>query len=272
MTSAPSLMLIHGMWSRPFIWDNFRHYFEERGHTVITPTLRFHDTVPGARPHEGLGTCSLLDFADDLEREILALDTPPLLIGHSMGGLLAQMLAARGLARAVVGLAPAPCRGAALFDPLVPFILGRALAAWREPQLPGPLVMKHGVLNRLPPDERARIYGAMIPESGRALFEIIFWYLDETRASCVDPRDVSCPLLFLAGTRDHLTSVRIARATADLYDEKARFVPLKGHGHWLVSEPGWEAIAEECSRFFDALPRLRTAPAGALAHARSLPA
>src|SRR3989338_9015182 len=94
---APAVMLIHGMWSRPHVWDGFRAYFEDRGYEVIVPTLRHHEAAADGLPHPELATTSVADYASDIAREIGKLGRKPLVIGHSMGGLIAQLLAARPL-------------------------------------------------------------------------------------------------------------------------------------------------------------------------------
>ena len=92
-----TIVMIHGMWGGSWYWKNFKRYFEEREYKCYTPTLRYHDIDPKHEPDPGLGTISLLDYAQDLEEYIRNLDEKPLLMGHSMGGLLAQILGAQGL-------------------------------------------------------------------------------------------------------------------------------------------------------------------------------
>ncbi len=105
MTKArPQLVMIHGAFCGPWVFDKFRKPFEAAGYTVHAPVLRFHDK--GANPPSALATTSLLDYANDLEKLIAGLSETPIVLGHSLGGLLAQMLAARGKARALVLLAP----------------------------------------------------------------------------------------------------------------------------------------------------------------------
>ena len=62
--------MIHGMWGGGWNWDNFKQFFEKKDYHCLTPTLRFHDVDPGAPPNPQLGTTSLLDYAEDLEKEI----------------------------------------------------------------------------------------------------------------------------------------------------------------------------------------------------------
>ena len=103
---AKVAVLIHGMWATPDVWRNWRTFLEERGWQTTAPVLRHHDAAPSSPP-AALGTTSLLDYAADLA-DLADLAEKPVVIGHSMGGLLALMLCARGLARAGVLLTPAP--------------------------------------------------------------------------------------------------------------------------------------------------------------------
>ena len=80
------------MWRGSWYWENYKRFFENKGYQCITPTLRFHDVDPGEPPNPQLGTTSLLDYLKDLEKDIQKLDAPPIVMGHSMGGLLAQMI------------------------------------------------------------------------------------------------------------------------------------------------------------------------------------
>lgn len=98
-------VLIHGMWGTSGVWHRWRPFLEERRWKTIAHSLRHHD-VPSDAPPAELGATSLLDYVADLEKMILALPQKPVVIGHSMGGLLALLLCARGLARAGVLLTP----------------------------------------------------------------------------------------------------------------------------------------------------------------------
>lgn len=249
-----TVVLIHGMWSRPHVWHNFRRYFEDRGYRVLTPALRHHDFEPGEAPDPALATTSLLDYAGDLEAEILELDEKPFIIGHSMGGTLAQMLAARGLARGATLLATAHCAPIVALPPAVVFIFLREMSLtpfWRRTHLPSYSAMRSIMLNGLNERDARNLYATLIPESGRSFFELALWYFDNRRAALIDPARVTCPLLMLTGTDDRLTPVSIAKRTAEYYGGKARFEALRGHAHWLPGETGWEHIAARTARFFE---------------------
>jgi len=83
-----TIFMIHGMWSGGWYWENYCQFFKDRGYRCLAPTLRLHDVDPKEPPHPDLGTVSLLDYVSDLENEIRKLDHQPIIMGHSMGGLL----------------------------------------------------------------------------------------------------------------------------------------------------------------------------------------
>tara|TARA_R110000868_G_scaffold384893_1_gene652563 strand:+ start:439 stop:1341 length:903 start_codon:yes stop_codon:yes gene_type:complete len=250
-----TIMCIHGMWSRPQVWQNFRHYFEARGYRVVTPVLRHHDIEPGDTPDPALATTSLLDYAADLEREIHLLGEKPILIGHSMGGTLSQMLAARDLSQGTVLLATAHCAPViAMTSTVIRFIV-RELATrpfWRYTQIPSYNLLRDIGLNGMNERDARNHYATLIPESGRAIFELALWFLDSKRAALVDARAVTRPMLFLTGTDDRLTPLASARRTAAYYDRMATIEAVHGHAHWLPNEPGWENVAARTLAFIEA--------------------
>lgn len=81
-----TIFMIHGMWGGPWCWNNFKDSFQRSGYHCVPAILRFHDMDPREPPDPRLGTTSLLDYAEDLEREIHELGVQPIVMGHSMGG------------------------------------------------------------------------------------------------------------------------------------------------------------------------------------------
>lgn len=122
--------MIHGMWGGSWCWDNYKTFFEKRGYHCVTTTLRHHDINPTAHPDSMLGTTSLLDYVNDLEQKILQLNMKPIVMGHSMGGLLAQILGSRDLAKALVLLTPAPPSGIMSLSPGTIKSFWNVLAKW----------------------------------------------------------------------------------------------------------------------------------------------
>ncbi len=259
------VFMIHGAFCGGWAFEQFRQPFEAAGFEVVCPDLRHHGEDARKLPHPELGTLSLTDFARDLEQQIAAnpdtgeqSDQRPYLIGHSMGGLLCQMLAARGLARAVALLAPSPPWG------VLPSTHWEVLSAqglyltgqfWSQPLYPNFHMSAEHALDRLAPEDQRRIFSRFVPESGRAMFEILHWPADTARASAVAARSVRCPVLCLTGSRDRVNPPGTVRRVAARYGGTARFLELPELSHWLVGEPGWERAATTCLDWFAGLDR-----------------
>lgn len=257
MATPPPIVMIHGMWSRPGVWDNFAPYFRTRGHDVETPALRFHDRPESEVPAE-IGSLSLLDYVADLEAAIRRSGEMPVLVGHSMGALIAQHLASRGLARALILLAPAALPRFALLRPTSIRIFHRRFTRrrfWTRPQRLGPRQAIFGLFNRLPPAEQEKQIAAMTYDSGRVLLELLLPILDRRHAARIDTATIACPVLIVAGSEDRLMPAAGARQLARLYGKRARYIELAGHAHWLPGEPGWEQIAATCAAWLDETPR-----------------
>lgn len=238
--------MIHGMWAGPWIWDDYRNFFEARGYRCIAATLPYHERTLTETPDARLGTASLLDYVAALEREIAALDEKPILMAHSMGGLLAQMLAARGLCSAAVLLAPAPPAGIFALKWSVIRSFRKLLlvpAFWRKPISTTAEDCAYSALHLVPPAQRRDIVSRMGWESGRAIFEIGLWPLDSKRAAAVDAGQVRCPLLIIGAEEDRIVPAAVVRQIAKKYGPLATYTEFTRHAHWLVGEPGWEEVA-----------------------------
>ncbi len=258
-SGADVVVMIHGLCCTGDVWRNFRGRFEAGGWRVSTPTLR-PDCRVVCDPPPALTRLGLGDYASDLEREIsrIVRDTghAPALIGHSMGGLLAQMLCARAPVRAAVLLAPVPAGRSsvvvrslwALRDLLRP-------ASRHEPFRIGRRAAFHRLFNRATPAVREREWKALVYESPRVARELA---VDRPQA---DPRAVSVPTLTIGGGKDRFVPPRVARRVA------ARYAPggglyreYAGRGHWLLDEPGWEEVASLCVEFVSAAVAPRAEP------------
>ena len=242
-----TIVMIHGMWGGGWNWENYQKFFEGKGYHCLTPTLRFHDVDPKAPPHPQLGTTSLLDYAKDLEKEIRKLDTVPILMGHSMGGLLAQILGSRGLAKALVLLTPAAPRGVnALKISVIKsfWSVPTKWGFWRKPMRPTFAEAVYSMLHLLPSEKQKEIFDKFVYESGRAACEIGLTFFDSKRASNVDDSKITCPVLVIAGAQDRITPASVVRKVAEKYKAVSTYQELANHAHWLIVEPGWQEITE----------------------------
>ena len=239
----PPVLFIHGAFCGPWSLQGLQQKFEACGYACKAPALRFHDRV---RPPPALGETGLADYVADLEEEISTLGAAPILVGHSMGGLLAQLLASRTAVAALILLAPSAPWG---IPPTTLFEIGAAQAMhlhpgyWNMVLEPSRDVALAHSLDKLPRHMREDVLERLVPESGRATFEIMNWGLDLNRASEVDADSVRAPLLFLTGSEDRINPPSTVARIAALYKERAAAEVLDGMGHWLIGEPGWEQLA-----------------------------
>lgn len=243
------MITIHGAFCAGWAFEHWHPRLAAMGFDCHGPDLPFHDQAPDEAADPRLATASLLDYAAWLEIYIagLELDRPPILIGHSMGGLIAQILASRGLARALILLAPsAPWGVLPTTEHEFYSALGLACAGqgawWSLPLIPSYAFAAELALDRLPAQQRRKIFSRFVPESGQATFEILHWALDFNRASRVHPGDVTVPVLAIAGEQDRVTPAQTVRQIARRYRGVADFLALDGYSHWLHGEPGWENI------------------------------
>ncbi|MBU0546869.1 alpha/beta hydrolase [Patescibacteria group bacterium] len=242
-----TIVMIHGMGESAWCWDNYKEFFEKKGYNCITPTLRWHDIDSKDTPNPAIGTTSLLDYVSDLEKEIDKLDEQPILIGHSMGGLLAQILAERRSVKALILLSPASPYGVldlkmSILRSLSPFF--RKFAFWKKPIKQDFKAISYSMLNLCPDEEKIRIFDKLVFESGQALSEIGFWFFDPKKAAKINGDKVNCPIMFIVGEEDRITPVSIVRKIAEKYKTVSDFKVFPNHAHWLIGEPGWEKITE----------------------------
>lgn len=252
-----TIVMIHGMMAGGWCWEGYKEFFEERGYRCITPNLRFHDMPPDKSPDLHLGALSLTDYVEDLEDEIGRLDELPVIIGHSLGGLLAQIIGSHGLVKALVLLTPASPRGILALRPSVIRTFWSAQTKWGFWTKPFRLTFKemtYSILQLMPAEEQKKIYDKLVFESGRAVSEVGYWFFDHKRAAEVDEAKVKCPVLVIGASQDKATPISVVRKVAKKYGAVSSYKEFTGHSHWIIGEPGWQEVAEYvCSWLYQAL-------------------
>ena len=223
MSAVPDskhVVLIHGTWGNGDMFGDARREFEDRGYTVHTPTLRYHD-MPLDDGAEKIAPLSLRDYADDVSALVSSLDSPPLVVGHSLGGLVAQLVAAQTRHAGLVAATPAPAAGIfSTYPGTVRVFSGHYLhrRPWTRPLYPTTWKTFRRYVTNTTDERLAReFYSVLVCESGRAYCEMAFWFLDRNRASSVDFAAVTTPVLAIGARRDRLVNRRVARATAKRY-------------------------------------------------------
>jgi pimeloyl-ACP methyl ester carboxylesterase len=253
------VLFVHGLWLPPQCWRDWRWLFESEGFAALAPSWPGEGATPAEarRQLEHIAGLSIADVTAHCAEVVARLERPPVLIGHSLGGLVVQQLAGRGLARATVAVAPAPHRG------VLPLPVSAVRAAWpvlRDPRNRSRTVVltrgqfRYAFANALRPDEADRLYDEQaVPAPGRPVFELALANLNPATPARVDVRAARRgPLLVLAGERDHVIPPVLARAT---YRRQRRnpdvtdFVVVPGRGHSLVVDSGWEQVGQLALEF-----------------------
>jgi pimeloyl-ACP methyl ester carboxylesterase len=240
--SRPAVIMVHGAFCGGWAFDPFRQPFEAAGYDCLTPDLRAHGAGDSRSASAGV---SMSDYAEDIAALVLAQDTPPILIGHSMGGLVAQMAASRAAVSALVLLAPSPpwgIAGGSLEEAASALSLYALGAYWLQAIEPDYAAARLYSLDRLEKVDRKAIFARMVPESGRAMWETLNWWLDPFMTTNVGK--IAAPALAVSGGRDMIHPTYTVKQTADKIG--ADTLDFPNMSHWLLAEPGWDAVARAC--------------------------
>jgi pimeloyl-ACP methyl ester carboxylesterase len=241
MSDTKHVVLIHGTWARGDSWGPTRAAFEERGYTVHTPTLRYHE-LPLEEGAMKIAPLSMRDYTDDLVALVDSLDTPPLIVGLSLGGLLAQLAAARTRHAGVVAACPVRAAGILAATPTtlrsVGSIFGRHFLQprpWADPLYPPTWQrFRRWIANAQTEDAAREFFDDFVCESGRAYCEIFFPILDRGKATTVNFAAVTTPVLVIRGECDRVVPPQIAPKTAARY-QRGTYVQIPRSDHLVFS-------------------------------------
>jgi len=233
------LLFVHGAWHAAWCWDeNFLSFFAGKGYRALALSFRGHGNSPSDKP---LRSCSVADYVDDVRSVADTLPTSPVVIGHSMGGLIVQKYLESHDAPAGVLMTSMPPQGnlgSALrwirqhpwhFTKMA--ITGKSLAYVNTPRL-----ARERFFSAHMPDAQVLQYATRLQEeSARIGVDCLVLNLPR-------PKRVTTPLLVLGGHDDGAHTAKEIRATARAYRTEAEFFPRMGHN--MMLEPGWAAVAE----------------------------
>jgi non-heme chloroperoxidase len=256
---ATPVVFVHGLWLLPSSWANWADFFNRAGYAPLTPVWPDDPgTVEEARANpDVLAKKSLRQIADHTTEVIEALDRKPVIMGHSTGGLLAEMLAGQGLAAVTVAIDPGVFRGvlplpASTLKVAGPFLIN---PAWRGRAITLTFdQFKYGWANALDEDEAKELYDTYhVAGSGIALAQMANANLNPWTESKVDTKNPDRgPLLIIDGEKDHTVPWAIANAA---YKRQKRnpgvteIVKMPNRGHALTIDHGWREVAQTALDF-----------------------
>jgi pimeloyl-ACP methyl ester carboxylesterase len=248
------IVLIHGMWMTPRSWDNWVDHYADRGYRAIAPGW------PGVKDPEetrrdpsalkGLGIKKVVDYYEELIR---GLDRPPIIIGHSFGGLITQVLLDRGLGAAGVGISPAPIKGilALPFSALKVASVALRNPANRHRAVPlTPDEFRYGFGNLLSVEQSKEAYERLaIPGPGRVLFQAAVSNFTPNSPAAVHPkRGNRPPLLLQANGKDHTVPASVTKNAFKIQRKASSPTELKEYpdrSHYTFAQDGWEGVADD---------------------------
>lgn len=253
------VVLVHGLWLLASSWRPWEQFLEEQGYAPLSVDWpNDPETVQAARNEpQALAGTTVSEAADHLADVVASLDRRPVVIGHSLGGLLAQIVAGRGLNAATVAISPAPFKGI-LSRPAstlrASFPVLRTPANRQRAVTLTPAQFNYAFANALDEADAAAIYETHhVAAAGRPLFELATANVSWSSATAVDRKNPERgPLLLIGGSDDHTVPMRLVKAA---YKKQSRnpgvteIVEIEGAGHSLVVDANWSKTAAKASTF-----------------------
>ena len=252
--SAGTIVLIHGLWVTPRSWEGWKHHYEARGYEVLAPAWPGLDREVEElrRDAAGIAGVGLREVAGHYEAIIRELDRPPIIMGHSFGGTVVQMLLDRGLGSVGIAIDSAAVKG------VLPLPLSTLRSAWPVLGKPTnknkaiPLTARqfhYAVTNTLSESQSAAHYERYaVPGSARVLFQGAFANFNPRAATRIDFRnDRRAPLLFIAGQADHIVPPKVNKANWRLYRKSTavtEYHEFPGRSHFIIGQEGWQEVAD----------------------------
>ena len=258
-TGLQPIVFVHGLWLLQSSWDRWASMFEDAGYTAVSPSWPDDpETVEEANAHpEVFADKTVGQVANHYAEVISALDKKPAVIGHSFGGLLAQMIAGRGLSAATVAIDAATFRGVLQLPisalksarPVIgsPANYHRAVPLTYEQ-------FRYGFANAVSEDEAKQLYETYaVPASGAPLFQVALENVNPWTEVKVDTKNPDRgPLLLITGEKDYTAPGAMAEGT---YNKQKRnkgvteIIELPNRGHALVIDSGWREVADTALEF-----------------------
>lgn len=223
------ILFAHGMWEGSWVFKNWMQEASNSGHEVFALNLRGHHNSKPCK----IGKVSILDYVEDVQETLQHIGRPVILVGHSMGGLITQIVASQknDLVEKVVFVATAPPNSVWLKGPVITSML-------RHPGYLWDMMRSRELMIRLPEfadlegnnlESPESSYTKLVPESGRAAWEIV--------SLQISVPNLYCPSLVISGAKDRMTVPGIQRKVALRYGSQFEEFP---NGHMMMLEDGWE--------------------------------
>lgn len=252
--SVGPIVLIHGLWLTPRSWEGWIERFEDRGHRVLAPPWPRMDAEVEAlrRDPSGLNGLGLVEIVEHYAEIVRGLDRAPIIMGHSFGGLVTELLLDRSLGAVGVALSPAPVKGV-LRLPVAQ--LRSAFPALKNPAARGktteltPKQFHYAFTNTMSESDAKAAYDRyQVPGTNRILFQAAFANFNPKAPSKVDfHKPDRAPLLVIGNGADHTVPASVSKEAATRLAKSKTVVDyheFAGRPHFTAGAPGWEEVAD----------------------------
>ena len=249
-----SVVLINGLWMTALSWENWVKRYTDKGFRVIAKSWPGMDIDINElrRNPASIATLGITEIVDHYEKIIRGLDSAPIIIGHSFGGLVTQILIDRGLGAAGVAIAPAPVKGIIFlpFSTLKVSFPALSNPANNHRALPlSPEQFHYAFTNNLSEEESLAVYNRYaVPGPDHVLFQAAFANFNPYAATAVDfQNDDRAPLLLVSGGKDHVSPASVVEANFKLYRKTKAVTEYKEfpeRTHYTLGQKGWEEVAD----------------------------
>jgi pimeloyl-ACP methyl ester carboxylesterase len=245
-------VFVHGAWVTSPSWSEWQRRFEGHGYRTIAPAWPYDDRPAEAlraAPNPALAGVGIGEIVEHYAAAVRGLDEPPILVGHSFGGLFVQMLLDRGLGAAGVAIDPAPPRGVlpgpSAIRASLPVLMG--WNSWREVRWMSFERFQWGWVHTLSAAEQRAAYDEfVVPTPGRIFLQALL--APVTAVTKVNFGNAArAPLLIIAGALDRTVEARMNRANFERQRRSGAvtdFREFPGRTHWIFRQPGWEEVAD----------------------------
>lgn len=244
-----TVVFIHGMFMTPLCWEKWEPYFQSHGYRTFAPAWPEHDqpieSQRASHPNPRLAALTLGAVLDHYRTFLRSLDEKPILVGHSMGGLIVQILLQEGLGAAGIAIDSAPPKG--VISLKYSFLKSNWPAISPSAKIDEPIWMsfdsfQYAFVSTLPLSEQQAAYARyVVPESRR------IGKGPTTETAQLNFQKARPPLLLLAGAKDHIIPSSLNRDNFDKYRKTPAITDFREfpeRTHWIIAQEGWEEVAE----------------------------
>ena len=256
MSKSKTIVLIHGNFVNDTTWAEWRKHYEQKGYKVYTPANPGHEGIPSelrSKVHPDLIKTGFIDVVNNISRLIDTLPEKPLVVGHSMAGMVVLKLVELGKAVAGVNIDGAPPKNVfPPFQTLKTVLPAFGFFSFKKYFMGSRKWYDYAFFNTIAENEKEKAFEKFaVPESYKVSRQLVL-----NSFSNIDFKKPHEPILFIGGERDHIFPPNLTKTIAGKYQDVNSRVDLKifeGRSHFICGEKGWEKVADYILEWYEKL-------------------